>query len=597
MSKYNNLNIIKSAISMWFERWFLSSNAKDIGVLYLIYALFAGLVGTAFSVLIRLELSGPGVQYIADNQLYNSIITAHAIIMIFFMVMPALIGGFGNFLLPLGLGGPDMGFPRLNNISYLTLIPSIVLFLLAGGIENGVGTGWTLYPPLSGIQSHSGPSVDLAIFGLHLSGISSLLGAMNLMLTVFFFTYLIYSISFQLIVNKCYFSTIKPKYTFKKNSSPLCEKDNNYGKDNKPEKDNDFGKDNNSKKKGSPENNNKPKLDNRWKEILGRTGTNKHAHVLAIEIINTGKPVTAENINEILAYCNIKITKQELESLISTTSFTLTNLNQKSITKEILKDKLGLPNSKQRIPGIYIFTHVSTGRKYVGSSSQLAFRLNGYINLSHRESGLLIPLLKKEGLKNFSLQVFPFYNNYIKGSEIVLEQYYLLDSGFTLNTIRVANNPSGSNSKSLYMYNRDMTTLYFFSTKQIDFIRKLNVHYTTFSKHLEKGTYYLGKYLFSRVPVLTAKVKDMSDLDLALMLEKDRVKYNKNKPLNSLSKPIILRDLNKLENTIVLTSLGKCVEFLHNKGLSVSQVTLVKHINLGKAYKGYLCEYVKENTL
>jgi hypothetical protein len=86
---------------------------------------------------------------------------------------------------------------------------------------------------------------------------------MNLMLTVFFFTYLIYSISFQLIVNKCYFSTIKPKYTFKKNSSPLCEKDNNYGKDNKPEKDNDFGKDNNSKKKGSPENNNKPKLDNR----------------------------------------------------------------------------------------------------------------------------------------------------------------------------------------------------------------------------------------------------------------------------------------------------------------------------------------------
>jgi len=419
------------------------------------------------------------------------------------------------------------------------------------------------YPPLSAIQSHSGPSVDLAIFALHISGISSLLGAMNLNLIrhrlVVFFVFKRWknSVSFELIVNKSYFTSNKPKDEF----------------NNK--------KHNNPKEKATTEENNKPKIDKKWKDILGRTGPNRHSHVLAIEQLNSGKTVTANKINEILAYCNITTTDEKLKDLINNPSFVLTDINRKSITKEIIKEKLGLPHSKQRIPGIYIFTHLTTGRKYVGSSLELALRLNGYINLTHRESGLLISLLKKEQLKHFSLQVFPFYDNYIKGSEIVLEQYHLLDPSFALNTIKVANNPSGSNAKSLYMYNRDMSILYYNSTQQIDFIRKFNVHHTTFTKHLKKGTYYLGKYLFLREPVLTAKVKDMLYSDLALMLEKDRVKFNKNKPLNSLSKPVIITDINKgsSNSTILLSSLGKCVEYFQNKGLSAHQTTLVKHIN------------------
>ena len=308
----------------------------------------------------------------------------------------------------------------------------------------------------------------------------------------------------------------------------------------------------------------------------------KEKFELAREFMRTGKKANAEIINKLL---NSNISETDLDNLLNGPKILFTDLSDRtSLMKMITKTGKDFGS----LSGIYIWTHVPSNKKYVGSAINLPTRLRSYF-LKTNNNGKFFPILNNFPISEFSLEVrFTPYSAHFR-NEMVLEQYFLLDGTFNMNTVRVSNNPSGSNAKSLFMYNRDRSILYYGSTKQIDFVRELGIHHSTFTKHLENGTFYLGKYVFSDEFVETAQRADLSMFDLLNMLEKDRVKFNINKPVNSSSISVVLIDASTEEKHFFL-SLGSALKFLKDKGYRADQRTLVKRLDRNVLYYGYNCK-------
>ena len=312
---------------------------------------------------------------------------------------------------------------------------------------------------------------------------------------------------------------------------------------------------------------------------------------LALEHIKSGKPTTSLIINNILLNQNLSVTDSKLEDLLKVKGVDL-DLPISTPEKYQLLAQLTGKSKYKGFSGVYIFTHKNTGQKYVGSSNLLRRRMEYYFK---GEFGKFLPLLHKEGLKAFSLKIFKLDSNIFSNQDaLILEQYYLLNKEFNLNTLRVINAGS-SKGDAVYVYDLTCSTLYYLAKSSIELKRVLKIHTKTSKTYVDSKRPYLNKFLLLSYPIPTAVASNLSVNTLLDIMEKERKDIYTLGTRRSIPVELEIKEGNRFVESngqpLKFDSLTSCIEYLRKLGLTIKRATLTKYIKNKKVFHNFLCKY------
>jgi hypothetical protein len=315
---------------------------------------------------------------------------------------------------------------------------------------------------------------------------------------------------------------------------------------------------------------------------------------LALEHINKGKPTTSLTINKILLNKNLVVTDSKLKQLLNVKGVELDFSISRHENKELLAELTGKSKYKG-FSGVYIFIHKNTGHKYVGSSNLLRRRMDYYFKGNFPLIGKFLPLLHKEGLKAFKLIIFKLDSKIFSNQDaLILEQYYLLNKEFNLNTLRVVNAGS-SKGDALYIYDLTCSTLYYHAKSSVELKRVLKIHTDTSKKYVDSKLPYLNKFLLLSYAIPTAITSNISVDELLNMMQKERRDSYTLGTRRSISVELEIKEGNtfvyNIGQTLNFYSLTSCIEYLRKLGLTIKRDTLTKYINNEKVFHNFLCKY------